>query len=268
MKLLIELKRKITGANLFFALIALAVLVVVVITLGQRRNLSDFLGIAETREFIVNFNKPVGIKRIHVVPGGIISKDDLLVELVRPELEQLIDEISSQLDALRSQGKVDAEGLRSKIAQYESLRKSKISEINYQIRSLEAEYDMNRKLASGLRTIEKDKVDSEQEVKKGNLPSPLLIKIESLKGERDLAVNSIDLNIKIMKDQLASSDKPLNHRVEELRNKLEKLKIERNRLVIRAQISGTIGSINFKDCLLYTSPSPRDVEESRMPSSA
>ena len=24
----------------------------------------------------------------------------------------------------------------------------------------------------------------------------------------------------------------------------------------------------FKDCLLYTSPSPRDVEESRMPSSA
>ena len=25
---------------------------------------------------------------------------------------------------------------------------------------------------------------------------------------------------------------------------------------------------NLKDCLLYTSPSPRDVEESRMPSSA
>ena len=25
---------------------------------------------------------------------------------------------------------------------------------------------------------------------------------------------------------------------------------------------------NYKDCLLYTSPSPRDVEESRMPSSA
>ena len=25
---------------------------------------------------------------------------------------------------------------------------------------------------------------------------------------------------------------------------------------------------NYRDCLLYTSPSPRDVEESRMPSSA
>ena len=27
-------------------------------------------------------------------------------------------------------------------------------------------------------------------------------------------------------------------------------------------------SYQFKNCLLYTSPSPRDVEESRMPSSA
>ena len=32
--------------------------------------------------------------------------------------------------------------------------------------------------------------------------------------------------------------------------------------------TGLIGDPSFKDCLLYTSPSPRDVEESRMPSSA
>ena len=32
------------------------------------------------------------------------------------------------------------------------------------------------------------------------------------------------------------------------------------------QVDEIIGMIN--DCLLYTSPSPRDVEESRMPSSA
>ena len=34
-------------------------------------------------------------------------------------------------------------------------------------------------------------------------------------------------------------------------------------------IKAAFGSFDaFKDCLLYTSPSPRDVEESRMPSSA
>ena len=31
---------------------------------------------------------------------------------------------------------------------------------------------------------------------------------------------------------------------------------------------GTVKGTFIKDCLLYTSPSPRDVEESRMPSSA
>ena len=34
------------------------------------------------------------------------------------------------------------------------------------------------------------------------------------------------------------------------------------------QAEALLNSDVFKDCLLYTSPSPRDVEECRMPSSA
>ena len=34
------------------------------------------------------------------------------------------------------------------------------------------------------------------------------------------------------------------------------------------EINGTLSCIGIKNCLLYTSPSPRDVEESRMPTSA
>ena len=46
---------------------------------------------------------------------------------------------------------------------------------------------------------------------------------------------------------------------------------------VAAQFPGVLVALNFKEgdsvvkdqvCLLYTSPSPRDVEESRMPSSA
>ena len=49
------------------------------------------------------------------------------------------------------------------------------------------------------------------------------------------------------------------------------------RFGIKPQLSSNIEKANFKQtiffpedkfCLLYTSPSPRDVEESRMPSSA
>ena len=39
--------------------------------------------------------------------------------------------------------------------------------------------------------------------------------------------------------------------------------------VVKSLLNGTHnGQVYTKDCLLYTSPSPRDVEESRMPSSA
>ena len=36
----------------------------------------------------------------------------------------------------------------------------------------------------------------------------------------------------------------------------------------RQQVFNMLFNMNYRDCLLYTSPSPRDVEESRMPSSA
>ena len=38
--------------------------------------------------------------------------------------------------------------------------------------------------------------------------------------------------------------------------------------VAQSGIAGTIKDVHAMSCLLYTSPSPRDVEESRMPSSA
>ena len=38
--------------------------------------------------------------------------------------------------------------------------------------------------------------------------------------------------------------------------------------LIAGGFTGSIYPVNPKACLLYTSPSPRDVEESRMPSSA
>ena len=47
-----------------------------------------------------------------------------------------------------------------------------------------------------------------------------------------------------------------------------KLKIKKNKDLIDQHDKNFMYGGKFGGCLLYTSPSPRDVEESRMPSSA
>ena len=39
-------------------------------------------------------------------------------------------------------------------------------------------------------------------------------------------------------------------------------------VMLRPEVGGRVSQVLFKDCLLYTSPSPRDRQKSRMPSSA
>ena len=46
------------------------------------------------------------------------------------------------------------------------------------------------------------------------------------------------------------------------------LESDKASMEIPSEVSGTIKSIDIKNCLLYTSPSPRDQRGSRMPSSA
>ena len=57
----------------------------------------------------------------------------------------------------------------------------------------------------------------------------------------------------------SSVNKFNRHTLEELRNAVD--------LLAKSDVKGLVFT-SAKSCLLYTSPSPRDVEESRMPSSA
>ena len=62
-------------------------------------------------------------------------------------------------------------------------------------------------------------------------------------------------------------------KVEELKNRIKVLEYDNAELVKRDEVLSLrckelASKTNFRNCLLYTSPSPRDLRESRMPSSA
>ena len=62
---------------------------------------------------------------------------------------------------------------------------------------------------------------------------------------------------------------PLHHNLDNLCQAINKETSEKNQTPIKIHIETSgVNKISGNYCLLYTSPSPRDVEESRMPSSA
>lgn len=93
--------------NRFIAIIwvgALGILLGLGVYLSSER--MSFMGVADSRELQINFEYPVEIKRIHVLPGQRVSKGDLLVELNQSELNGRIRAARTALGKLESEMRV------------------------------------------------------------------------------------------------------------------------------------------------------------------
>ncbi|WP_027359796.1 HlyD family secretion protein [Desulforegula conservatrix] len=220
-------------------------LVVLVITIAisfvYHQESTSFSGIAETREIVVNSESPVDIRRINVTEGQTVEKGTLLVELSSPELVLKINHLEHQLDELKAQKGVDKTELQSRIRQLQAEKTAKENEITSQITELENEYNINRKLISDLKSVP---VGSDGDVSDDN--NPIRLKIRNLKKELSLSVNSLVVQIELLQKTLDYSNAPVEIQVERLEKELVLLKKENSQLNIYAQISGVIGSVNFK----------------------
>ncbi|MCP4107259.1 MAG: hypothetical protein GY749_17240 [Desulfobacteraceae bacterium] len=214
---------------------------VAAITLTLERESTSFHGIAETREIVINSESMVEIKRINVVEGQSVTMGQLLVELVSPELNLRINHISHQLDQLKAQKGVNKAEIRSRIKQLKAEKVSRTSEISNQIRQFENQYNINKELTSGLKSI-----SSIGNPAKSGASNPITLKIESLRQELALSLRPVNIQIDLLQKSLDSSESPIKIQVEQLEKELAMLKQEDGKLNIYAQLSGFIGSVNFK----------------------
>jgi multidrug resistance efflux pump len=65
-------------------------------------NLS-FHGLATTRETVINFEYPVEIHRVHVLPGQKVKKGELLIEMNQNALDTQIRELSAAVAQLKAE---------------------------------------------------------------------------------------------------------------------------------------------------------------------
>ncbi|UOF00981.1 HlyD family secretion protein [Bdellovibrio reynosensis] len=69
----------------------------------------SILGVAESREYQVNFSNPVEIKRVHVQQNQVVKKGDLLIELSQADLDMQLRVLKSRMDRLLAEYKLRQE---------------------------------------------------------------------------------------------------------------------------------------------------------------
>lgn len=214
-----------------------------IISLNLNGESTDFYGICETKEIIINSDYPVEVKKIHIIEGQTIAKNDTLIELHRPDLLLKISETSHLLDELKAQKNAKASLSRSQIRQLKAQQKTRINEIRAQIRQLEAQYELNKTLTAELKSFSHQSSKQDQ----SDNQNPLKIKIANLKKELAFVLNPSKIKINMLENELTTNGNQVNIHILRLENELRMLLEEKTKLVIFSQIDGIIGSVNFKE---------------------
>ncbi|CAN2041949.1 hypothetical protein GMMP15_650010 [Candidatus Magnetomoraceae bacterium gMMP-15] len=226
--------------KLLYCLWILALGAVVVMSSNGNHESTDFQGIADTREIVVNSENAVEIKRIRVIPGQVIKSGDLLVELDQPELIMKINEISHELEEFKNRKYLNTEDIKSRIRQLKAKKASVTSEIDYKIKQLMSRHNFNKNLTSRLKSLQQ--IDKNE--KKMSISSPIALEIESLREERKLALNQIKIEMEGLHTEQNSPEMTI--RIQSLEKELKMLELEKEHLLIYSQINGVIGSVHFK----------------------
>jgi multidrug resistance efflux pump len=227
----------------FYFLCAALTAVLAGLTAYYRAEPDTFYGIADAKEIVVSSGSPVEIRRILVVQGQMVNQGDTLLELHDPELQLRISQISHELSELRSRKTAHATLSKSEIRQLKAQQEERVSEILAEIGELEAQYNLNRQLVSELRSLDGEKTGAAAGTDSQN---PILIKLESLKKLLALVQDPTRVYESRLANALSSDGDPLAEQVNRLEDELRILNGDRDRLVITAQISGLIGSVDFK----------------------
>lgn len=95
-----------TNNRFLFGCWCLAVILIVFFGLFVNSESVGILGLAESHEFQVSFDSAVEIKQVHVLPGQVVKKGDLLLELSQENLNLQIRVLKSKYEKLSAELKL------------------------------------------------------------------------------------------------------------------------------------------------------------------
>ncbi|MDG5815797.1 efflux RND transporter periplasmic adaptor subunit [Chitinispirillales bacterium ANBcel5] len=221
--------------NLYLLFIA-GVILLFIISVSLNREVVFFYGVADSREIVVNREKPVEIGAIHVVPGQSVMVGEIMVELHRTDLEMRIKEIGYRLKELKAQREADSSYALSQVRQLRAQRAARVNSINSEIQELMATYTFNTELTSELKSIRPVLAENPRNT------GIMQLRIDNLNKALNLVNNEYNLRIAHYN---GLSQEPIFMQIRSLEEEIKYLEKEREKLLITAPIEGIVGEVNF-----------------------
>ena len=197
---------------------------------------SHFLGIADNHEQTISFSYPVEIVQTFAVEGGEVNQGMQILEVRRRDLSTKLAIIKEQIQALKS---TDNEEIASTVAKLAGLRAqqgAELAEIDAQIQTLKSQQELNVKLLSEI-SGKKTQVSSK---------SPLETQIQGLREQRRHIEVSLTAQIDNLQSQLDSSERPVNAKLAELKERESEFERQVTDLQVLAKFNGRVGSVHYK----------------------
>lgn len=230
--------------KVFYIIWFVVVVFLIILSLSYHDRSQAIVAQVESQKTAISFQKPVRIKKIHVVPGQEIKIGQLLLEIERPDLVLDMDKLINQKNAVISKQSKSIQDFNSRIRLLEIETANKITRLDAEAEELTARMEINNLNYSRIAAlVDVDSSDSDMTMEENLL---LRIRINSLNKEVLLLQNHftsekerwkilLDRDLEIISGNLLLLDK-----------EIEVLKEEERSLIQRATFDGTIGNVSVQ----------------------
>ena len=224
--------------NGFYVSLAVLGITLTNVFFNHKQEAISFYGFAETNETAINYNHPVVVDKIHVIPGQYVEKGEVLLNISRIKSKEVLADQPYSISELQAEEQIWKSEKDNQIKVTQAERKLKLETLDLKLAELEKEVQHRQSLLEGLSTLNPNQTRQQ----------PLIDKMEALKKERALVEEAYATKLQALEDQKSRGNNPYRERISHLRAELEFDEDHRVQPIeVVAPTDGIVGTLQCKE---------------------
>ncbi|MCP5448260.1 MAG: SdiA-regulated domain-containing protein [Chromatiaceae bacterium] len=215
----------------------LAVVALVVIASRYHASSRQFFGIAGSTEKTISFQYPVEIVNISVAEGSKVERGEFMLEVKRFDLAASLSIVEDEIAEIMARKNELIASTAAEIRRLEADKLAAQSELDVQLAKVETQLALNAHWKS-----DKPNLQTTEQLSPENL---LAIKHRGLQQQKIHSATSFQATIDNLRQQLNSSERPADAKIEVLKKRKQELKRQAASLKVESDFSGSVGSVMF-----------------------